>query len=131
MKLTRVRIDRIVALIRSGCFVSTACKQAGVSRGAYYDWRRKGQEAREQHKTNIYTEFLDAVEMADADIEVALVSQISREGNWRAKLEILKRRFPERWGDRKQVRACDKRTPSQSYPQTIIRNLYLNNTGGS
>lgn len=131
MKLTRDRIERIVALIRSGCFVSTACAQAGVSRRTYYDWKKKGKEAADEQKNNIYTEFLEAVEMADADIEVALVSQISSESNWRAKLEILKRRFPERWGDRRQVRACDKRTPSQAYPQTIIRNLYLNNTGGS
>ena len=111
----------MVGFIRSGCFVSRACTLAGVSRGAYYDWKKKGLEARERDRTNIYSEFLEAIEMADADVEVALVSQISRDKSWRAKLEILKRRFPERWGDCRQARIPDQ----IAYASPMIRNVYV------
>jgi len=131
MKLTQRRIERIAALIRTGCYVATACARSGVSRRVYYAWKKKGQEAREQHKTNIYTDFLEAVEMADADIEVALVSEISRENSWRAKLEILKRRFPERWGDRSQVHKHDKGQSLQAYSAPVVRNVYLSSSEGS
>lgn len=99
-KLTNNVIESICASIRSGSYVGAACGRARVSKRSFYDWRKRGEKEREDGKSTVYTRFVDALEHAEADNEVMLVEAISTHDDWRAKMEILKRRYPERWGDK-------------------------------
>lgn len=98
-KLTRKMIDDVAHQIEQGNFVAVACRKVGISRQTFYDWREKGEDARKEGKhRSIYVRFLDRIEIAEAEAEAALVEKVMK--TKRGPLEILKRRFRKRWGDK-------------------------------
>src|SRR4051794_23946527 len=100
-KLTPERQDRITRAIREGAYAEVATRAAGVAPSTYYDWLRRGREGEEP-----YSVFLEAVEQADAEAEVAAVGVINAaaaSGDWRAAKALLERRFNRRWGARATV----------------------------
>lgn len=99
-KLTTEVIESICASIRAGSYIGAACGRARVSKRSFYEWKKRGEEERNESRNTIYAKFLDAVESAEADNEVMLVGAIIKNDDWRAKMEILKRRYPDRWGDK-------------------------------
>lgn len=122
-KLTNNVIESICASIRSGSYVGAACGRARVSKRSFYDWRKRGEKEREDGKSTIYVKFVDALEHAEADNEVMLVEAISTHDDWRAKMEILKRRYPERWGDKSKTEltgANGEPLPAASIPPITI-----------
>jgi hypothetical protein len=53
----------------------------------------------------LYLEFLDMVTEADAISEAREVTNLRRHAaaNWKASVEFLRRRHPDRWGDRARI----------------------------
>lgn len=99
VKLTNAKIEKVCDAIREGNFVATAARLSGIGRATFYEWREKGQTAREEgKKRSIYCRFLDRLEDAEAEAEVMLVEKVMQ--TKRGALEILKRRYRSRWGDR-------------------------------
>jgi len=109
-KLTREIQDKIVSAIRLGNYIETAAAYAGISKGALYDWLRRG--ARELEKAEKdpnyeipkeemkFVRFSQAVEKALAEAEirdVTVIYEASKE-QWQAAAWRLERKFPERWG---------------------------------
>ena len=99
---------QILRLLQAGATFEQAAQAAHVSDRTLRRWRQTGREiadkvdagtrltAREQ----VYLDFLDAVDQAIAQYEVAAVGQIQRagaEGDWRAVAWLLERRFPDRY----------------------------------
>lgn len=102
-ELTIEVIESICASIRGGSYVNAACGRARVSYRSFFGWKERGQKERDEDIESIYTQFLDAIEHAEADNEVMLVEQVASDTDWRAKMEILKRRYSDRWGDRNKM----------------------------
>jgi len=124
VKLTKARIDRICQAIRDKNFVGTAAKMAGIGRTTFYEWREKGLAAREAGKTrSIYCQFVDALEEAEAEAEADLVEQVMK--TKRGPLEILKRRYRSRWGDRiaTELSGPDGRPLEDAASKSVIVNI--------
>jgi transposase len=100
-KLTPEVQAKIVEAVRSSWYLETAAAYAGVSKVSVYAWLRLGNE----QKTGIYRVFLNAVEKAMAESEMADLQNISNAAKdcWQASAWRLERRFPRRWGRRKAI----------------------------
>lgn len=95
-KLTPELQDKICNLIRAGHYFCTAAAACGIHKSTFQDWKTKGENA----KAGKFREFWLAVKEAEGVSELLLVDKILKEGGAKGALEVLKRRFPERWGDR-------------------------------
>ena len=94
-KLTNEKIERIGMLIRAGHYFKTAAQACGISETRFYDMKAKGAKA----SSGIYRRLYDECKQAEADSELILLDRVLA-GGPKGALEVLKRRFPERWGDR-------------------------------
>ena len=86
-----------MAGLRGGAFAEVAARAAGVSPSTFYVWLERGR--RGEHP---FLEFLEAVELADAEVEVEVstaLADAARDGNWRAAEVFLRLRFGARWRD--------------------------------
>lgn len=94
-KLTPEVTRQIASLIRGGNFIETAAVIAGVSKDTLYDWLKKG---REPKASRIYRDFVRAIERAEAEGELLLVTAVKDAGkkDLRALLWRLERRY-RRW----------------------------------
>ena len=96
-KLTPAIRDKITELISGGHVGEVAAVACGLSKPTYYNWLKKGREA----KTGVYKEFFDAVKKAEADAEIAALESIklaAKNGTWQASAWMLERRWRQRWG---------------------------------
>ncbi len=84
----------IVEAISAGCPYPIAAAHAGVDHDTLRIWRRKGERSQQP-----YADFVKALAQAELDWEVNAVKSIHAAGDkdWRAHLELLSRRIPERW----------------------------------
>jgi hypothetical protein len=94
-KLTDEITDKIANLVRAGHYLKTAARAAGISEATFHVWKARGAAA----KSGPYRAFHDAIEQAEAESELILVQTVLEAGP-KGALEVLKRRFPEHWGDR-------------------------------
>lgn len=94
--------------------IRSACLAAGIGTTTLHDWRTRGaaelaelakwenadpKKRGPEPKLTEYGKFEEAVEIAEARAEAKLVRQVAK----KQPLEILKRRFPGTWGDKKIV----------------------------
>lgn len=93
--LTPEMQDRIVALVRSGNYIDTATRIAGISKETFYSWCRRGHKGEQPFKN-----FLVAVERAAAESEAINVGLIERAATkqWQAAAWYLERRYPKKFG---------------------------------
>jgi hypothetical protein len=91
-KLTPERRATILEALRNGATRSAVAAVAGVHRDTFYDWLKASPT------------FSTEVHAAEGEAEQALARVImtaaSIDGDWRAAEALLKRRFPDDWGDR-------------------------------
>ena len=99
-KLTPAIQSQIIEAIEGGNYACVACALAGISEPTYYSWIEKGKAGKAP-----YAEFLKSLEAAEAKAEADRVKTIVTEcdGDGHMSLEFLRRRFPERWGNRDTV----------------------------
>jgi hypothetical protein len=100
--------DKIVDAILGGNYLETAAQFAGVSRATLFDWLAKGREAQAQIQKEqelipngqLYADFLDAVESAQARAEVQAVASLRKAGleHWQATAWWLERSRPRKYG---------------------------------
>jgi hypothetical protein len=85
----------LVAAVRSGCFLNSACNAVGVSYKVFRDWMVKGELA----ESGVYRDFRDAIALAEAKLEVEIVASWREQArtDWRAAASYLALRFPQRW----------------------------------
>jgi hypothetical protein len=81
----------ICTYLRKGCTIEASCQAANINKRTYYRWMEEIPEFRE---------FVNATE---SDVEAALIDNISSYGDWRASAWILERRFPQRWGQKREL----------------------------
>ena len=102
------KIDRLMNAIGNGYNYDVCCNYAGVSKSAFYGWKKKAKEEFDKRESNIekdekdrvpfdenYATFHDRLIKNEAVAEIALNKQIkdAGENDWRASAWILERRF--------------------------------------
>lgn len=93
-------VDAICSYVRKGNYVETAAVAAGISKDTLYTWLKEGAKA---PVGSPFRDFSDALGQAVAESETRLVDRVENravEGDIRADLWRLERRFPDRWGQR-------------------------------
>lgn len=100
-KLTPELQRKLVDLIASNVPIVTATAAAGISERTFHAWMKEGRAG----TTRATRDFAAAIDKAEAEGEAALVLLMRKAGikDWRAALELLKRRYPQRWGDKATV----------------------------
>jgi len=81
----------ICTYLRKGCTIEAACQAANIGRSTYYTWLDEIPQ---------FKEFVNATE---SDVEANLLDQIANYGDWRAAAWILERRYPQRWGQKREL----------------------------
>lgn len=101
-KLTPIARAHIVTAIIHGLHRAEAAVRAGITPTTLTRWLDMGART----STGPCRDLLDAVVAAETAFEYKLIQTIEKAGEageWRASLELLKRRFPDRWGDRQRI----------------------------
>jgi hypothetical protein len=80
------------------CTIRTACEATSISETSFFDWIRRG-EAGERP----FAQFAQAVTRARGRAKAMIVRSLLDEKDWRARLELLARVFPDEYGRRDPV----------------------------
>ena len=94
-KLNDDLIDKIAENVRHGAWVETAFAAAGISRSTFYEWFRavaNGEGTPRQKK------LVAAVELAEAEADLADERFLFASPDWRARLGRMERRNPAKYG---------------------------------
>lgn len=90
--------------IRAGNYTKIACALAGIAESTYYNWMEQAQQPDAEPEL---LEFLESVERAEAEAEIAAVARIRQaadNGTWQAASWLLERKHGERWGRNDKLR---------------------------
>ena len=95
-KLTLETVQKICENIRLGLRYNDAAMAAGITYETFNEWRKRGKKA----KSGKYSEFSEALHLAEAEGERLLVARIQdgARKHWQAAAWILERRHREKWG---------------------------------
>ena len=106
-KLTPELQKKLIKCIRAGSYIVVACRAVGISEFAFYDWIKKGKKGIEP-----YTKFTKSVRQAQAIGELKIYSEIRSQvkKDWRAGMEILARKYPQRWAKKDKLEVKTKKT---------------------
>lgn len=107
--LNENRLNGIKTMLTAGAYVEDACRSVGIHRATFYNWIQRGNIQRErlaaglkvEPEENLFLEFLDTVEQADAEGIISHVMNIdnaAKNGTWQASAWILERKQPHKWG---------------------------------
>ena len=88
----------ILGAVRAGNYFTTAASLAGIHINTLYRWLGQGEDDEDSQ----YHQFYLDMQMAEAEAEVSIVLVVRDAANidYRAGLELLSRRFPDRWSSR-------------------------------
>jgi transposase len=89
--------DRLLDNLREGMSIRAACTQSGIGERTYYRWLDECEDGEWTEEVNAAKDFAEAVAL----------SKLKRLGDekadWRAYAWILERRYPDRWGAKKEL----------------------------
>ena len=89
--------DRLLENLREGMSIVAACTQAGISENTHYRWLEECEDGEWTEEVNAAKDFAEAVALAK------LKRLGDEKADWRAYAWILERRYPDRWGAKKEV----------------------------
>lgn len=106
-KLTDELVDRFCEAVETLAPLETAAKLVGIRADTYREWIRKGRAWLDSHDDDEMpipeAQFVIRFERSLAIAEHRLASGAERAGTARDHLEILARRFPDRWSKRERI----------------------------
>lgn len=95
--LTEEVQKKICLALRGGNYRKVAAAFAGIPRSTFNLWIERGKKAKLGDEK--FVEFLEAIEIAEAESEVMLVAKVRNGGKeWLPAMTTLSRRWPDRWG---------------------------------
>jgi hypothetical protein len=86
---------QICGYLSDCCTIKTACEASGISETSFFEWIRRG-EAGERP----FAQFTQAVTRARGRAKARIVRSLLDEKDWRPRLEMLARVFPDEYGRR-------------------------------
>jgi hypothetical protein len=89
---------QICGYLSECCTIKTACEASGLSQSSFSLWIKKGEQGKSPYK-----EFSEAVTRARGRAKARIVRSLLDEKDWRARLEVLARVFPDEYGRREPV----------------------------
>lgn len=101
-KLTEKLKTELLALIREGNYLDTACAVVGVDYRTICDWIQRGTDAHPSRSNNReFAQFVHEYNKAKAEAEANLVRCVNKaaDKDWKAAAWKLARRDPLKWGD--------------------------------
>jgi len=107
-------IDRIVASLRAGNYLTIAVEASEVPRSTFYDWLSRGDPAGSEPRDKPFREMRERVERAKAEGETRNVAVIAKAAanSWQAAAWLLERGSPERWARPSQRGEDSERAPA-------------------
>lgn len=86
-------VEAICTALAAGISIRAACAQVNISEQTYYDWKDK------------YPEFNHAVNSTRPNFELQMLELIKMAAitDWRAAAWILQKRYPDAYGDKREV----------------------------
>lgn len=106
-KLTPETHRLIVDALEIGATRKDAAGAAGVTYETFLNWMKRGEES----KRGRFFDFFNAASRAECKARLSYLKVIKRAsdtGDWRAALEVLKRRDRENWGDGVDITSGDE-----------------------
>ena len=120
MKLSPKLQEELTDYIKTGSYIITACRAVGINKLTYYRWVQRGAKAsylKENGKEipeseKIYYNFCNSVRKAQAIGELEILGEIRKQvkKDWHAGIEILARKYPQRWARRDKLEVKTKKT---------------------
>ena len=119
-KLTSKLQEEIIKNVKKGFYVKESVKAVGISEKTYYNWlqygvialrlKEKGEKVPKDKK--IFLQFLQSVQQANTIGELEIYSEIRNhvKKDWRAGMEILSRKYPQRWAKQDKLEIKSKKT---------------------
>lgn len=109
-KLTDEMLDTIVKHLKTGNFVSTACRLSGITERSYYGWMETGEADFVSGKDTMHARFFQSTTHAIADAEDMAVYALRRawKEDWRAAAWYLERRKAGKWARRDRMEVTGK-----------------------
>lgn len=101
-KLTEQVKEELLALIREGNYLDTACACVGVDYHTVREWIRRGTDSHPTRKNSVeYANFAKEYNKAKAEAEANMVRCVNKSADkdWKAAAWKLARRDPLKWGD--------------------------------
>lgn len=105
-QLTDQLTDDILEVISIGVEPIVASRSLGVSDAMFKRWIHKGEENLTNNVRDKYSVLAQGVLMHIAQSEITLVRVLhtaAGQGEWKAALALIERRFPHRWGATKRI----------------------------
>lgn len=110
-KLTPELRETIVSAVRDGNYAKVACQSVNIDKSSFYNWMRIGEEQAQLDESERnpdladYLEFFYSIREAEANAEIDIVSEVRKSvpKDPRTGLEILGRKYPERWGKKPDI----------------------------
>lgn len=101
-KLTPEVQERITQALNVGAYRAEAAIYAGIAASTFYSWMERGEADREHDRVTEFSQFVDAVELAEARSEILLLGLITKaaERDWNAARWRLERKARTRWGSK-------------------------------
>jgi hypothetical protein len=92
--------QKIVQALELGNYREIAFRFGGIADRTGFEWCKRGRDDREAHRTTIWTEFLQAVEEAEARAEMVALGFVRQamSGDWKAAAWYLERKHRDRFG---------------------------------
>jgi transposase len=89
--------DRLLDNLREGMSIRAACTQSGIGERTYYRWLDECEDGEWTLEVEAAKDFAEAVSLSK------LKMLGDEKADWRAYAWILERRYPDRWGAKKEV----------------------------
>ena len=122
-KIDEELILKFAELIASGITRKSAAHGAGISEASLYNWIERGKKAMiecekdhtpvEEHKDYIYIEFLEQLQVTEAELERKLVGEVMDEPQGARWLLGHSPRFREKYGNSIEVNLHGENNPMQ------------------
>lgn len=128
--------QKIETFVRSGAFPERAAVAVGISERTHYAWMARGRDELEERESaaiagdarkpqdQMYVDYVLAIEKAVAEAEMLLLGNALKGGaTGGASMNILERRFRDRWGAKAAPAPTAPPAPTTSAPATPLDQL--------
>ena len=105
---------RLCKLLSSACTIKTSCEACGVSEKSFFEWLGRGETGEQP-----FSQFRASVMRTRGVAKVRIVRSILDCPDWRGKLEILARVFPDEYGRTEPRVIVIQQTPPPPIPPPI------------